>query len=39
MGCRGVNQDIDIVTSILEGTFLDDEKTREEFYSICRILS
>ena len=36
MGCRGVNQEIDIVTSNLKGSFYKDEKTRGEFLSICR---
>ena len=36
MGCRGINQDLEIVTSKLEGDFLEDSKTREEFLSICR---
>lgn len=36
MGCRGVNQELEIVTTKLEGDFLEDSKTREEFLSICR---
>ena len=36
MGCRGINQEIPIVTSTLKGSFLEDQSTREEFLSICR---
>ena len=36
IGCRGVNQDLEVVTTNLRGDFLDDQKTREEFLSICR---
>ncbi len=36
MGCRGVNQEISIVTSTLRGSFKKDPMVREEFYSICR---
>jgi GTP cyclohydrolase I len=36
MGCRGINQELGIVTSHLEGVFLDDQMAREEFLSICR---
>ena len=36
IGCRGVNQDIDIVTSTLKGSFKEDPVVREEFYAICR---
>jgi GTP cyclohydrolase I len=36
MGCRGINQEISIVTSTLKGAFLDDLKTRGEFYSVCK---
>ena len=36
MGCRGINQELEIVTSKLEGDFLEDHSTREEFLSICR---
>lgn len=36
IGCRGVGQELDIVTSKLVGSFFDDQKTREEFFSICR---
>ena len=35
MGCRGVNQDIDVVTSTLRGSFME-LGVREEFYAICR---
>ena len=36
MGCRGINQELEIVTTNLKGYFLEDSKTREEFLSICR---
>jgi len=36
MGCRGISQELGIVTSNLKGDFLEDQKTREEFLSICR---
>lgn len=36
MGCRGINQELEIVTTNLKGDFLEDSKTREEFLSICR---
>lgn len=36
MGCRGINQDIEVVTSTLRGSFKDDPMVREEFYAICR---
>lgn len=36
MGCRGIHQELEIVTTNLKGDFLEDQKTREEFFSICR---
>jgi len=36
MGCRGINQELEVVTSKLEGAFLNDQMAREEFLSICR---
>ena len=37
MGCRGINQpQVEVVTSTLKGSFLEDSKVREEFYAICR---
>ena len=39
MGCRGVNQEIEIVTSILKGSLYEDAKAREEFYSVCKTSS
>jgi len=32
MGCRGVNQNLDISTAVLKGCFKEDQKVREEFY-------
>jgi len=36
MGCRGVNQDIEVVTSTLRGSFKETHEVREEFYNLCR---
>jgi len=37
MGCRGVKQeDTEISTSTLKGSFKDDPIVREEFYNLCR---
>lgn len=32
MGCRGVNQDLNVSTAVLKGSFKEDQKTRDEFY-------
>lgn len=36
MGCRGINQEIEVVTTNLQGSFFDDPRTREEFYLVCK---
>lgn len=36
MGCRGIGQELSIVTSTLKGALLDDHSTRGEFYSVCK---
>lgn len=36
IGCRGVNQDLDIITSTLRGSFYKEPSTREEFLTLCR---
>jgi len=32
IGCRGVNQSLDISTAVLRGSFKTDQKVRDEFY-------
>lgn len=32
MGCRGVNQELDVSTAVLKGSFKDDPMVRQEFY-------
>lgn len=34
IGCRGINQDVDITTSVLRGSFKGDSTVRQEFYNI-----
>lgn len=36
MGCRGISQELAIVTSTLKGSFLEDLGARREFYAICK---
>lgn len=36
MGCRGINQELEIVTTNLRGSFYDDPETREEFLAVCK---
>jgi len=36
MGCRGVNQELEVITSVLKGSFKTDGIVREEFYHLCR---
>lgn len=37
MGCRGVNQEVDIITSTLKGSMYADSRARGEFFALCRI--
>ncbi len=36
MGCRGIGQELEIITSTLKGAMYEDPMAREEFYGLCR---
>jgi len=36
MGCRGINQELEIVTTNLRGNFLENPDTKQEFLLQCR---